>query len=95
MIKEKKKPQLKSKTFSKPEMWRIEWEDHASMSSGWVPIDEIQPRSITVISTGFKVAENETRIVLAASMGYSNTAHNAADFTSIIKSCIVKQRKLK
>ena len=42
-----------------------------------------------------KVAENETRIVLAASMGYSNTAHNAADFTSIIKSCIVKQRKLK
>ena len=76
-------------------MWRIEWEDHASSNSGWVPIDEIQPIPIVVVSAGFKVAENETRIVLATNVGQLNTPHNAADFTSIIKSCIVNQRKLK
>ncbi len=76
-----------------PEVRLIEWIDSTGMA-GWQPSDEVLGLSVsTCVSVGFVVKEDETQVLLAASI--DRMYENVSDVTAIPKVCIVIDRTLR
>lgn len=68
---------------------RVKWLDHASVS-GWRSVEDFPRVGFEVESIGWLVFESDDVLVLAASVGETK----AADFTVIVKSCIIERWEL-
>lgn len=80
---------FKNKT-GKRQVLEVEWYDHASCG-GWRDFDEIPKTALLCRSVGYRMYEDSKMLILSTTMAETK---RSTDHMGIVKSCIIKRRRI-